>query len=75
VAEWRAYYDLEPWGEDRADVRAAIQGARVVQALTGQDQDLEAFMPSFEPDDETLEAAAAMSNLERLAHALGAEVE
>ncbi len=23
-AEWRAYYQLEPWGEDRGDLRTAI---------------------------------------------------
>ena len=23
-AEWRAYYRLEPWGEDRGDLRTAI---------------------------------------------------
>lgn len=55
-------------------MRAALQGARIVAALTGQDQALADFLPDFEPADEELEAAAQRSNLERLARALGAEV-
>lgn len=52
-AEWQAYYSLEPWGEDRADLRAGIiasvtanvhrDAKRRPDAFTPQD-----FMPRFE---------------------------
>lgn len=74
MAEWREFYKTEPWGDERADLRAAIQGARIVAALTGEDQELDNFLPDFTPPDEELEGAAEYSKLERLAMALGAEV-
>lgn len=65
---------MEPFGEERADLRSAILGAKVCAALTGEDQDLESFLPDFEPGDEEMAEAAQLSNLERMAMALGAEV-
>jgi tRNA C32,U32 (ribose-2'-O)-methylase TrmJ len=65
---------MEPWGEERADLRAAIQGARIVAALTGEPQNVDDFLPDFEPPDPATERAATLSNLQRLAMVLGAEV-
>jgi len=50
VAEWAAYYRIEPWGEERGDYRAAIisstvynmQRAKRAKLLTPKD-----FMPKF----------------------------
>lgn len=60
-AEWQAYTKLEPWGEERGDLRAGIVASTIAnvnrstkstRAFRPQD-----FMPDFEIDDD--EAAAA----------------
>jgi hypothetical protein len=33
-AEWMAYYALEPWGEERADLRAGIVAAAAIAPWT-----------------------------------------
>lgn len=53
-SEWQAYYQIEPWGEDQADLRAGIIASTIANAhrdvkrkpdqFTPQD-----FMPKFEP--------------------------
>jgi len=53
VAEWAAYYRIEPWGEERGDYRAAIisstvynmQRGKKSKPLTPKD-----FMPKFGRD-------------------------
>ena len=54
LAEWTAYFILEPFGEERADVRAALVSATV--ANTARDPrkrrrpfTAQEFMPRFEP--------------------------
>ena len=48
-AEWRAYYQIEPWGEERADLRAGIIASTIANVNRGKGQ--KAFMPSdFMPD-------------------------
>lgn len=51
--EWCAYYTIEPWGEERADLRAAIVAATVANGNRGKKQKpykVEDFMPKFGPD-------------------------
>lgn len=48
-AEWRAYYELEPFGQDRGDIPAAIIAREVARQLSGKEVPLEAFIPTFEP--------------------------
>lgn len=36
--DWIAYWEVEPWGEDRADMRAAIIAATVHNRLRGARQ-------------------------------------
>lgn len=50
-ARWVEYFKLEPWGEERADLRAGIIAATIAnvnrgggKAATPQD-----FMPDFDP--------------------------
>jgi hypothetical protein len=51
IAEWMAYFQLEPFGERRADLRAGIIASTVANAHRAKDsrpykpQD---FMPDFE---------------------------
>ena len=33
LAQWYALYELDPWGETRADIRSAINGAAVCRAF------------------------------------------
>ena len=52
LAEWMAFYKLEPFGEERADIRAAIVACTMANLWRGKSQPahrLEDFMPKFEP--------------------------
>lgn len=51
-AEWMAYSKLEPWGEERADLRAGIVASTIANSNRGKGQKPykpQQFMPSFEP--------------------------
>lgn len=48
-AYWCAYYRLEPWGEDRADTRAAIVAATIAASHGGKNVKVENFM-AHKPD-------------------------
>ena len=37
LAEWMAYYEAEPWGEDRADLRAGIIASTLANIHRGRD--------------------------------------
>ena len=36
--EWAAYYHIEPWGEERADLRSGVVAATVANANRGKAQ-------------------------------------
>ncbi len=49
-AEWQAYYELEPWGEERADLRAGIIASTIANVNRGKGQKAFSpgdFMPEF----------------------------
>lgn len=53
LTEWMAYYQLEPWGEERADLRAGIIAATVANAARDPKKRRrpfrpEEFMPKFD---------------------------
>jgi hypothetical protein len=53
IYEWQAYYQLEPFGEERADIRNAITcltiaGTFGMKKKGGKDFELKDFMPSFD---------------------------
>lgn len=51
LAEWMAYYEIEPFGEERADVRAALVASTVANVHRGKKRrayKLDDFMPRFE---------------------------
>lgn len=62
-AEWLAYYQIEPWGEERADLRAGIVASTVANVHRTKSQKAykpEDFVPKFkvpekEPDRQTWE--------------------
>lgn len=54
-AEWMAYSRLEPWGEERDDLRMGIVASTVANVNRGKNQKAfkpTDFMPSFEPETE-----------------------
>jgi hypothetical protein len=56
VADWMAYERLEPWGEERADLRTGILASLVANVTRGKDQKAYGpvdFMPDFEPKEES----------------------
>lgn len=36
IAEWMAYYRIEPWGEERGDLRSGVLASIVCNALRGK---------------------------------------
>lgn len=63
-AEWMAYARLEPWGEERADLRAGIVASTIANANRGKGQKPykpQQFMPSFEPETEEESAARLLA--------------
>ena len=59
-AEWKAYNDLEPFGERRGDLRAARICATVAAAMGGTRCTLAEFMPDFDREPARRESAAVM---------------
>jgi hypothetical protein len=54
-AEWMAYSRLEPWGEERDDLRMAIIASTIANVNRGKNTQAfkpQDFMPSFEPETE-----------------------
>lgn len=50
MAEWMAYAKLEPFGEERSDLRSGIVASTIANALTDESEsfDPQDFMPDFE---------------------------
>lgn len=81
LPEWIAYAELEPFGEERADVRMAIQTAALgnifFQLWTGKEEapfKVEDFMPKFEmqePISKEDAIAAIDAMMTALVHATG----
>jgi hypothetical protein len=52
IAEWMAFDRIEPFGEERADLRMAIVACTIANANRGKGQKafkVDDFMPKFEP--------------------------
>jgi hypothetical protein len=52
---WRRYYNVEPWGEERADLRSALHGLATCMVAGGKGLNLEMFMPVREQIEEQAE--------------------
>ena len=54
MMEWMAFYNIDPWGETRADLRAGIIASTTynVQRGKGQARKASEFMPDFEEKEE-----------------------
>lgn len=64
ITEWMAYYDLEPFGEKRADLRSAIVSKVIADANSEKNKsfDVDDFMPQFR---EERQSVAEQENLVR----------
>ena len=59
-AEWMSYATLEPFGEDRADLRMGILASVIANSNRGKNQKpfhASDFIPSFEPVNEEEQTA------------------
>lgn len=64
-AEWMAYSRLEPWGEERDDLRTGIVASTMANINRGKSRKPYKptdFMPSFEPISEEELAARMLAN-------------
>lgn len=76
-AEWMAYYTLEPWGQERADLRAGIIASTVANANRDakkrrQPFKPQDFMPAFDREPQTADQQLAMARM--ITEALGGEI-
>lgn len=75
LAEWLAYYELEPWGEWRADTRAGIVACTVANAHRNPKKQRKAYTPEdFMPDftgERRKQAPGQMQELARMMAAAG----
>lgn len=64
LAEWIAFYQLEPWGEERADLRAGIVASTIANVNRSPKRKKpyapEDFMPRFEDEEDPEETAARL---------------
>jgi hypothetical protein len=75
LAEWLAFFRLEPWGEERADLRAGIVASTVANVHRDgkkrrKPYSPEEFMPRFEVEEEAPEETA-LRLMGQLRRALG----
>lgn len=57
---WHAYYNLEPWGEERADIRAAIVASTTANCFSTKRHKLTDFLPKWEkPEPQSWEVSQA----------------
>jgi len=67
-AEWMAYSRLEPWGEDRDDLRMGIMASVIANSNRGKGKKPykpQDFMPNFEPEDEAAAIERIRENLRK----------
>ena len=67
-AEWMAYSRLEPWGEDRDDLRMGIVASVIANSNRGKGKKPykpQDFMPNFEPEDEAAAIERIRENLHK----------
>ncbi len=65
-AEWMAYSRLEPWGEERGDLRMGIVASTIANVNRPKGKKPfkpQDFMPSFEPVSEEEQAARMIAKM------------
>ncbi len=64
LSEWMAYCTLEPFGEERADYRAAMGVAATYNVWSGKGQEIDPadVMPKFDEEPEEKKASPGVSS-------------
>jgi hypothetical protein len=70
--DWRRYYDLEPWGEERQDTRNALLGYAICRGLGMPKITLKSFMPIAEEAAESIEPQQSAEQMIQIAHMITA---
>lgn len=65
--QWVTYYQLEPFGEHRGDIRIGLLGAGIATMLGGKRTKPEAFMPDFESGGKSQSVNDMMKIAEQMA--------
>jgi len=60
LAGWYALWELDPWGETRADIRAGINGAAVCRAM-GAKVSPHDLMPQFDRQEQQHDQALGLA--------------
>jgi hypothetical protein len=47
LCSWQAYFAVEPWPEERADLRSALQSAHMHHSMTGEKISIDKFLPDW----------------------------
>ena len=74
LTEWQAFYCVEPFGEERADVRSAIVAATVAnvnRSSKSAPAPVTAFMPRFEAESDEDRVARLLAKRDVLAVVMG----
>jgi len=72
VAEWQAYATIDPFGEERADFRAAIVACTVASAMGGKKCKPTDFMPLLDkPQNEPQDELQMQQKLQAFAKVFG----
>lgn len=77
-SEWLAYFQLEPWGEYRDDLRMGVLTVRVANALRSKDSQpttLKDYIFRFDEDPEEKTEAEKQSQVEALYHKFVAAIQ
>ncbi len=76
LAEWQAYYLVEPWGEERADLRAGIVASTVANVHRDPKQaafEPADFMPQFAEPEPPGDAGTLAEKWARVVAAFGGD--
>ena len=75
LSEWMAYYELEPWGEERADLRAGIIASAMANVWGAKTKPAD-FMPNFDNEEMRVESTELLrAKLEMFARAQNRKVK
>ena len=64
-AEWQAEYELSPWGDERADLRAGIIASTIANVNRGKGKAFSPgdFMPEFDKQPQKAQTPKEMATL------------
>lgn len=67
LQEWKAEYEIEPFGEERADLRAAIIASTIANCWSKKTYTPAEFMPDFDREENPQQSVEQMQARMKLA--------